>query len=233
MAAFWGRKGLKAMRKQYANTAVTLFDRTPRPAARASLPQSSPTFTQPPRKLFPDLPALKFDIIYADPPWDYKGQLQHAGQGSDDTGGAIRHYGTVTLDKLKKLNIDVIAAQNSLLFLWATNPHLDQAIDLGKSWGFNWATVAFVWDKVRVNPGFYTMSQCELCLVFKKGKIPEPRGARNIRQFVSEKRGAHSQKPHEVRRRIEAMFPDLRKIELFAREAVSGWTAWGIEANGS
>ena len=202
-------------------------------AMGASLPKKAPACPPRPRQLFPDLPVSKFDILYADPPWDYKGQLQHAGQGSDDTGGAIRHYGTVTLDKLKKLGVPTIAAENSLLFLWATNPHLDQAIDLGKSWGFSWATVAFVWDKVRVNPGFYTMSQCELCLVFKKGKIPTPRGARNIRQFLSERRGAHSQKPHEVRRRIDAMFPDLRKIELFAREAASGWTPWGIEANGS
>ena len=84
--------------------------------------------------------------------------------------------------------------------MWATNPHLDQAIELGKAWGFAWATVAFVWDKVRVNPGFYTMSQCELCLVFKRGKIPSPRGARNIRQLVTAKREAHSQKPDEVRR---------------------------------
>ena len=202
-------------------------------AMSVSLPKSPQACPAPPRQLFPDLPVSKFEIVYADPPWDYKGQLQHAGQGSDDTGGAIRHYGTVTLDRLKELGVPTIAAENSLLFLWATNPHLDQAIELGKSWGFSWATVAFVWDKVRVNPGFYTMSQCELCLVFKRGKIPTPRGARNVRQFLSERRGAHSQKPHEVRRRIDAMFPDLRKIELFAREAVSGWTPWGIEANGS
>jgi len=168
-----------------------------------------------------------------DPPWDYKGQLQHAGAGSDDTGGAIRHYPTITLDDLKKLDVPSIAASDSLLFMWATNPHLDQAIDLGKAWGFSWATVAFVWDKARVNPGFYTMSQCELCLVFKRGRIPTPRGARNVRQFVSEKRGAHSAKPDEVRLRIERMFPDQTKIELFARAAAPGWDAWGLEVSGA
>ena len=117
--------------------------------------------------------------------------------------------------------------------MWATNPHLDQAIDLGKRWGFAWATVAFVWDKQRVNPGFYTMSQCELCLVFKHGRIPAPRGARNVRQLVSEKRAGHSRKPDEVRRRIEAMFPSARKIELFAREHIAKWAAWGLECNGT
>ena len=181
---------------------------------------------------FPELPEGEFDIIYADPPWDYKGQLQHAGPGSADTGGAVRHYPTVKLSELKELNVKRIAAQDSLLFMWATSPHLDQAIDLGKSWGFDWATVAFVWDKVRVNPGFYTLSQCELCLVFKHGRIPKPRGARNVRQLVSVKRGPHSTKPEEVRKRIERMFPDQRRIELFARNTAPGWQLWGLEANG-
>lgn len=172
----------------------------------------------------------RYGIIYADPPWDYKGQLQHAGPGSGDSGGAIRHYSTVRLPDLMQLEVASIAAEDSLLFLWATSPHLDQAIDLGKAWGFDWATVAFVWDKQRVNPGFYTMSQCELCLVFKRGRIPTPRGARNVRQLVSERRSEHSRKPAEVRRRIEAMFPDQRKIELFARDIdVPGWDTWGEE----
>ena len=183
---------------------------------------------------FPRLPAPeandRYAIIYADPPWDYKGQLQHAGPGSGDSGGAIRHYSTVRLADLKGLDVASIAADDSLLFLWATSPHLDQAIELGKAWGFDWATVAFVWDKQRVNPGFYTMSQCELCLVFKRGRIPAPRGARNARQLVSERRTDHSRKPIEVRRRIEEMFPRQRKIELFARDSdIHGWDTWGAE----
>ena len=180
-------------------------------------------------EIFPPLPDRKFEIIYADPPWDYKGQLQHAGPGSKDTGGAVRHYSTVTLNDLKTLEIKRIASNSCLLFMWATSPHLDQAIDLGKEWGFNWATIAFVWDKVRVNPGFYTMSQCELCLVFKRGKIPTPRGARNIRQMVVSKRGHHSRKPDEVRSRIEEMFPEQEKIELFSRTPARGWEVWGDE----
>ena len=183
---------------------------------------------------FPPLPITdpdrRYAIVYADPPWDYKGQLQHAGPGSGDSGGAIRHYPTVQLSDLMELNVAEITADDALLFMWATSPHLDQAIDLGKAWGFAWATVAFIWDKQRVNPGFYTMSQCELCLVFKRGRIPAPRGARNVRQLVSERRAEHSRKPIEVRRRIEEMFPRQRKIELFARDAdIHGWDTWGAE----
>ena len=179
---------------------------------------------------FPSLPPGPFAVIYADPPWDYKGQLQHNGPGGRDTGGATRHYPTVRSREMEKWPVAQIAAENALLFLWATSPHLDQAINLGKAWGFEWATVAFVWDKGRVNPGFYTMSQCELCLVFRRGKIPTPRGARNIRQLISAPRGRHSEKPDEVRTRIAEMFPSQRKIELFARKKFPGWTAWGLEA---
>jgi len=169
----------------------------------------------------------KYSVIYADPPWDYKGQKQH-GKGGIDTGGAVSHYSTMTLKELKKL--DVVgrwANDDCLLFMWATSPHLDQAIDLMKVWGFKWATVGFVWDKARVNPGFYTMSQCEIVLIGKRGKIPQPRGARNVRQLVMHKREKHSKKPDEVSERIEKMFPTQRKIELFARQKRKGWDSWG------
>jgi len=126
--------------------------------------------------------------------------------------------------------VENITAPDCLLFMWATNPHLDQAIELGKAWGFKWATVAFVWNKMRTNPGFYTLSECELCLAFKKGKIPTPRGARNIRQLVNVKRNHHSAKPEEIRQSINAMFPTQNKIELFARNDSKGWSTWGLEA---
>ena len=177
--------------------------------------------------LFAPLPVGEFEVFYADPPWDYKGQHQHNGAGGLDTGGANRHYPTVSLKDLKRLNIQSITAENSLLFMWSSSPHLDQAIELGKSWGFAWATIGFVWNKMRTNPGFYSMSQCEVCLLFKHGKIPTPRGARNVRQYVEVARESHSKKPEEVRNRISQMFPTQRKIELFARETVPGWKVWG------
>jgi len=175
--------------------------------------------------------AKKYEIIYCDPPWDYKGQTQHAGKKSSNTGGALKHYPTMKLDELQELApmIDNLVADDCLLFMWTSSPHLDQAIDLMKFWAFKWATVGFVWNKTKVNPSFYTMSQCELCLIGKRGRIPKPRGARNIRQLVVSPREKHSKKPHEVRKRIELMFPTQNKIELFARERHKGWDAWGNE----
>jgi N6-adenosine-specific RNA methylase IME4 len=79
------------------------------------------------------------------------------------------------------------------------------------------------------NPGKYTMSYCEMCLVFKRGKIPTPRGSRNEKQLHSIPRNKHSQKPNEIRKAIERMFPTQSKIELFAREKPNGWDVWGLD----
>ena len=171
----------------------------------------------------------RFDIIYADPPWNYKGQTQHNGIGGVETGGAAVHYPTMTLKELKRLDVASLAADDCLLFMWITNPHFDQGVDLMRAWGFKWATIGFVWDKQRVNPGFYTMSQCEMCVIGKRGKIPQPRGQRNVRQLVSSMRRKHSQKPDEVRDAIQKMFPTQTKLELFARERVDGWSVFGNE----
>ena len=174
---------------------------------------------------------MRYPIMYVDPPWDYKGQTQHAGTKSSDTGGAIKHCPTMTLKELKTLKpmIDKLADTDCLMFMWTSSPHLDQAIELLKAWGFKWSTVGFVWNKMRVNPSFYTMSQIELCLIGKRGKIPQPRGSRNTRQYIEHLREAHSKKPDEVRTRIEEMFPTQKKIELFARQTAIGWDSWGNE----
>lgn len=173
----------------------------------------------------------KYDIVYADPPWDYKGQKQ-TGKQKETTGGAITHYPTMKLKEMIpafKPLLDEQTADDCLLFMWTSSPHLDQSIALGLGWGFKYATVAFVWYKQRKNPGFYTMSSCELCLVFKKGKIPQPRGARNIEQLVSELRREHSRKPDKVRSNIEKMFPTQKKLEMFSRTTVEGWDPFGNE----
>ncbi len=178
---------------------------------------------------FPPLPKQLFQIIYIDPPWHYGGKLQHEGQKGNYAGGCLNHYQSVPTHELVKLPVPDVADENCLMFMWATNPHLNQAILLGQAWGFNYSTVAFVWDKQMHNPGRYTISQCELCLLFKKGKIPTPRGRRNVRQLFSEKRSNHSTKPDTIRNSILEMFPYQKKIELFARKKETGWTAWGAE----
>ncbi len=175
-----------------------------------------------------------YEIIYCDPPWDYKGQTQHGTKIVGQTGGALTHYPTMTVDEMIKVfkpKIDKITNINCLLFMWTSSPHLDQAIRLGNDWGFDYATVAFIWNKMKPNPGFYTMSECEMVLVFKKknGKIPSNRGSRNERQYYAEERREHSRKPDEIRNRITRMFPTQNKLEMFARQKTKGWDVFGNE----
>ncbi|MBA7608989.1 hypothetical protein ES703_16175 [subsurface metagenome] len=189
--------------------------------------------------LYPDLPLKKYDIIYADPPWDYGGKMQfdRSSKGVEKIdinkkifiSASNFKYPTLKTKELMKIPIYEIAADDCLLFVWVTNPHLAQGIELGRAWGFEYRTVAFVWDKMNHNPGQYTLSYCELCLVFKRGRIPRPRGARNVKQLVRVPRGKHSQKPIEVLRGIEKMFPTQKKIELFARKKTEGWDVWGLD----
>lgn len=188
---------------------------------------------------YPDMPEKKYDVIYADPPWDYGGKLQFDKSSKSvdkiDPGKKIFissanfKYPTVKTKDLMKIPVHEIAKDDCLLFMWVTNPHLAQGIELGKAWGFEYKTVAFVWDKMVHNPGQYTMSYCELCLVFKRGRIPKPRGARNIKQLLSSPRGKHSQKPLEVLHNIEKMFPTQDRIELFARHKPKDWDVWGLD----
>ena len=180
-------------------------------------------------EFYPELPHQKFDIIYADPPWNYNGKLQYDTSKNLFVSTAGFKYPTLKTSEMMEIPINRIAKQDCLLFMWTTNPHLSQAIELGKAWGFEYRTVAFVWDKMNHNPGKYTLSNCELCLLFKHGRIPNPRGARNIKQLIKSPRKKHSEKPTEVMEGIEKMFPDQKRIELFARKKVSGWSSWGLD----
>lgn len=192
------------------------------------------------KDLYTPLPKKKYQVIYADPPWFYNGKLQFDKSSKSKDKIDIKKnifistasfkYPTLKSEELKKLKVEDISDKDCILFMWTSNPHLDQAIELGKSWGFDYKTVAFVWNKMVHNPGQYNLSYCELCLLFKKGKIPTPRGARNIKQLVESKRTKHSEKPIEVLTNIEKMFPSQKKIELFARTRNKGWDVWGLES---
>ena len=174
----------------------------------------------------------KYEIIYADPAWQYKTKESLA-KTSILNGELNTHYGTMTIAELGGLPLGSISDKNSMLFMWVVSPMLDDGIELMKKWGFKYSTIAFIWHKQRANPGHYTMSECEICLVGRRGKIPTPRGARNVRQFLSEMRGKHSAKPTEIRNRIELMFPTQTKLEMFARQSAKGWDAWGNEVENS
>ncbi|SOD17661.1 N6-adenosine-specific RNA methylase IME4 [Pedobacter xixiisoli] len=185
--------------------------------------------------------AKKYSIIYADPPWNFRVWSKKGEGRSPD-----QHYLTQGLDYLKLMDIQSIANKDSVLLMWATFPCLAQALDLVKSWGFTYKTVAFTWIKENKNNGklfcgmgYYTRANAEIVLLATRGK-PLKRMAKNIRQVLISKLGRHSEKPVEIRRRIVALFGQRSRIELFARDGNSspsakddGWDVFGNEVKGS
>lgn len=173
----------------------------------------------------------KYDMIYADPPWQYKVWSRDTGLGRS----ADRHYQTMTKEDIESLPILSISKKNAVLFLWVTFPCLEQGLELIKKWGFTYKTCGFSWEKLNKNcetdfvgMGYYTRANVELCLLATRG-TPLKRLNKAVRQLIRSPIEEHSKKPNEVRERILRLFGDLPRIELFARQQVDGWDCWGNE----
>ena len=149
----------------------------------------------------------KYKIILADPPWSYNNE-----KGNDPKKGGMT-YNTMTDQELADMRpfIDKIADKDCALFMWATMPKLQEALDMIKAWGFIYTTCAFTW--VKLNPsgkgiysglGHWTNGNAELCLFAKKGT--PSRINKNIKQIILSPLRGHSRKPDETYVRIEKLF---------------------------
>jgi N6-adenosine-specific RNA methylase IME4 len=167
----------------------------------------------------------RYPIIYADPPWSYEDSPAGHNNRSIE-----KHYPTMPLDEICALGDDVrdLAADDAILYIWATVGLLPDCLRVIKAWEFEYKT-HFVWVKDRTCVGCYALSQHELLLVAKRGEIPPPPPEARRPSVISAPRGEHSEKPHVVYDIIEAHYPSLAKIELFARNLRDGWTSWGNE----
>lgn len=174
---------------------------------------------------------MKYNIIYADPPWRFRVWSRDTGLGRS----ADSHYQTMTLDDVKAYPIP--AADDCALFLWATRPMIREALEVMEAWGFEYKTEAFTWAKTtktgkwHFGMGYWTRANTEAVLLGTRGKVC--RLARNVRQLVVAPVREHSRKPDEVRGRIVRLMGDLPRIELFARSRAAGWDAMGDELPGS
>ena len=178
-----------------------------------------------------ELPDGKYRVIYADPPWKYNDNLAYKPEGHL-AGAAGAHYPTMTISELKALPVMDMCADDAVLFLWATCPLLEDALDLARAWGFRYKA-QFVWDKVKHNMGHYNSVRHELLLICTRGSCTPDKQKLFDSVQVIERTDKHSEKPEEFRQIIDTLYIHGQKIELFRRgEAPDGWSIWGNEANG-
>ncbi len=162
------------------------------------------------------MPKGNFSVIYADPPWEYQWATR---------GAAAHHYNTEGIDKLKKIKIPT--TENAVMFMWATNPKLNEALELMESWGFEYKT-NMVWVKDKFGTGWWVRGQHELLLIGTKGKVKTPPAHLRPSSVIKAQRTKHSKKP-EIYDILEKMFPNQKCLELFARNKRENWKSWGNE----
>jgi N6-adenosine-specific RNA methylase IME4 len=179
----------------------------------------------------------KYQIIYADPPWSYYNDSTANPDCTTVRGMRRPPYKVMSTNAIKHLPIEKIADKNAILFIWTTDYHLRKCMDVIESWGFEYKTVAFAWQKKNKQGksvcfmGAYTMkSGIELCLLATRGRDAHRLVKKhNVRALIETQRLVHSQKPDDARNRIVELLGDLPRIELFAREKKDGWDVWGDE----
>ncbi len=167
-----------------------------------------------------------FACLLADPPWAFAGW---SGATSLPTLGEDHYAVTATAD-LCNLPVGEVAAPDCALFMWVVDSHMAEALDLGRAWGFEFKTCAFVWVKSKlggyphVGMGYWTRKQTEQCWLFTRGS--PKRLSKGVEQIIHCPRGAHSAKPDRQYEHIEALVGGPR-LELFARSRRPGWESWG------
>lgn len=191
------------------------------------------------------LPSGCFDVVLADPPWSYWGS-------TTGWGDAAKFYNLMSDSDLLAMPIGDLVHRRGVLFLWATSPRLDFAVDCIRRWGLHYRGVAFVWVKTRksdpqvpigaqgVRPSIVKPT-CEYLLAASRttrGR-PLPLADEGVPQVILDEseplfapKAGHSTKPDEAQARIDRLYPTATKLELFARRRRPGWTAWGDDISG-
>ena len=181
----------------------------------------------------PELPKGKWQVLYIDPPWAYDVDLSEGA-----TRSPTNNYPVMDLEELKKFGeiVKRVSTSNCTLFMWITAPKLNWMNDVLEAWGFDYKT-NLIWDKVKPNMGHYSSVRHEILVIAGKGKCAPTCDGKTIQSVDSvvsiEKSTRHSEKPLEFMDIIDKLYPDYKKLEMFARNKGQrkNWSYWGNEAN--
>ena len=182
---------------------------------------------------FEDIPLFKYDFIMADPDWLFKNWSKKG-----ELKNATAHYDCSPLEEIKAMRVGELAQPNCLLWLWATNPMLPQALECMDAWGFTfktagtWAKMSSTWvkgqkdQKQAFGPGYILRTACEPFLI---GTIGKPQNTPVVRTCIMAAVREHSRKPDEAFTEAERLMPFATRLELFSRQERSGWDVFGDE----
>ncbi len=171
------------------------------------------------------LPAGKFAVIMADPPWSISTSDWDIKWQPEDT--IANKYPRLSIEAIKSITVEDVSAEDCSLFLWTTHTLLPAALDVMSSWGFKYHC-CITWDKGGgfTHCGFHRRT--EFLLYGYRGKMNMPQRGEAFPTLIVERARGHSEKPEEAYRLVEMKFDDGR-LEMFAREEREGWTQWGNE----
>lgn len=162
----------------------------------------------------PQIPTGTFQVVYADPPWEYR--------NSGFAMSAAQQYPTMATEDICAMELPK-TSDDAVLFLWTTNPLLEDAFKVINAWGFEYKT-NMVWVKDNHTAGFYVFGKHELLLIAVKGSMLPKDKPKSV---ITGDNAKHSKKPEHVYETIEQMYPGCAYVELFARNERDGWSSWG------
>lgn len=173
----------------------------------------------------------KYSVIYADPPWrQSKGGKKKV---RPNTSGKGLDYEVLSLEDIENhLNVaSSLSEDNNILFLWTIEKYLFEAENIAKKLGYK-LHARMIWDKVTGIPAAFTIRYGhEYLLYMYKGKFtPVAKDCRGKYHSVfREKVTKHSKKPEIAYEIIESLYPQVNRLELYARNERDGWDCWGNE----
>jgi N6-adenosine-specific RNA methylase IME4 len=177
---------------------------------------------------------MPYKLIYADPPWHFRVRSEKG-----ESRSAIKHYNVMSISDIAALPVADLAESDSVLLMWVIDPMIEEGYRVMRAWGFIPKTVGFYWVKKNKRSegfftglGYYTRANPEQCILGVRGK-GLPRMDKGVKRLIIAPRGRHSEKPTETYTRIERLFGDVSRVELFARQRRAGWDAFGNQVEDS
>lgn len=175
-----------------------------------------------------------YQCIVCDPPWFYRLR------SSDKTHRNRIPYPPMRTEEILSLPMrELLDPKGGVLWLWFTNNHLSETSKCLEAWGFELKTI-LTWEKVtndgsrtRFGTGHWLRNATEHCALAVRGEVRafSGRTLTNESTILHAPRREHSRKPDEFYDMVEKLCPNMKKLELFARETRSGWDSWGNEVD--